>query len=281
MAYVHCTLKSAELGMNTDINVILPEDAGVGPKRARYPALYLLHGASDNYSNWLRSTAVERYATERGLAVVMPSAALSFYNDMKYGQNYYSYISSELPNFVKTMFPVLDGRENTFVAGLSMGGYGALRIGLSKPENYSAIACFSGAVDLGAFPQLNAKMEAMAKMLMQDPEVGDIRVQPFDMLVKTIFGDEPIIGTDKDPAWLAGNILDNKKPVPYLYITCGTDDFLYEMNINFRANLERTCFPFEYEEWKGGHEWPFWDESIRKFINRLPIGGIKAKGDNR
>lgn len=121
MALIQCTINSRALGMNTDINVVLPEATFTTEDHPSFPVLYLLHGGLDNFTNWQRYTMVEKYATDHNLVVVMPSAALSFYNDMVYGQNYYSYVAIELPQYVKSTFPVSDKREDTFICGLSMG----------------------------------------------------------------------------------------------------------------------------------------------------------------
>ena len=269
MALLHCTLKSKALNMNTDINIVLPEGEGLP---ARCPVLYLLHGASDNYSNWLRNTRIEAYASEAGLAAVMPSAHLSFYNDMALGHYYYTYISVELPRFVQTMFPVSLKREDTFVAGLSMGGYGALRIGLSKPERYAAVGSFSAGADMDMMNDLNAFMDMVkeSEKALYPPETF-LPSAPSSNLIPAIFGDAPYAGTEKDPRWLARDITQNGKPAPMLYITCGTRDALYGMNEAYREQLDALGFPYAFEEWEDGHTWPFWDESVRRFIGRLEL----------
>jgi len=273
MALLHCTLKSKALNMNTDIHVVLPEtDYSKGEAPVRHPVLYLLHGASDNYSNWLRNTRIEEFASEAGLAVVMPSADLSFYLDMALGHYYYTYITVELPRFVETMFPVSRKREDTFVAGLSMGGYGALRIGLANPERFAAVGSFSAAADLGALKDLSALLEMLKEQerSLYPPEEY-IPSAPMANLFPTVLGDAAFEGTDKDPRWLARDILEHGKPVPLLYITCGTQDPLYGMNEEYREELDNMGFPYGFDEWEDGHTWPFWNESVRRFIERLNL----------
>lgn len=157
MALIELSFKSKALMMQTSVNILLPvgtnkvdftaQDDFTYEKK-KFPVLYLLHGASDDHSCWLRLSSIERYAEEKGLAVVMPNADLSAYSDMVYGHRYWTYISEELPQFVEATFPISEKREDHFVAGLSMGGYGAFKMALRKPDYFAAAASLSGAMDL-------------------------------------------------------------------------------------------------------------------------------------
>ncbi|RYD73325.1 MAG: esterase family protein, partial [Verrucomicrobiaceae bacterium] len=154
MAFFDCHFFSDTLGQNVSVYVLLPQQTArqigvvAGAARTKYPALYLLHGLSDDHTIWLRRTSVERYAAERNLAVVMPAVARSFYQDMVSGPQYWSFISEELPRLMESFFPISPERNDRFAAGLSMGGYGALRLGLLHPERYAAAASLSGALDM-------------------------------------------------------------------------------------------------------------------------------------
>ena len=114
--------------MTSSVNVVLPQNTSgqIGLKGVAAddgcPVLYLLHGMSDDHSTWIRRTSVERYATQYGLALVMPNAHRSYYTDMACGLKYWTYVSEELPRLMHTFFKISDRREDTFVAGLSMGG---------------------------------------------------------------------------------------------------------------------------------------------------------------
>ncbi|HET6427243.1 MAG TPA: alpha/beta hydrolase-fold protein, partial [Phycisphaerae bacterium] len=152
MALIHCDFFSEVLGLSMSMNVILPRRTSgqIGMKGQRrsgkHPTLYLLHGRSDDHTVWLRRTSVERYAAPLGLAVVMPAAHLSRYTDMRHGGRYWTYISEEVPRVARELFGLSDRREDNFVAGLSMGGYGAMKMGLRRADLFCAAASLSGAL---------------------------------------------------------------------------------------------------------------------------------------
>ena len=152
MPRLHVDFYSQALSMNTNAAVLLPQsqkDFISGGARyngeGKIPVLWLLHGMGDDYTSWQRYTNVERYALARGIAVVMPSVlSQCFYCDMVKGLAYFEYISQEMPRLFREMFPQLSARrEDNFIAGLSMGGYGALKVALTYPEEYAAVGCFS------------------------------------------------------------------------------------------------------------------------------------------
>ena len=142
MALMHVQFFSNELQMETALDAIIPRSCA-----RPCPVLYLLHGCSDDHTIWQRRTAIERYADPLGLAVIMPGVARSFFTDMASGPRYYSFVSEELPGLVRGWFPVSRLRRDTYVAGLSMGGYGAFKLAMRHPENYAAAASLSGALD--------------------------------------------------------------------------------------------------------------------------------------
>src|SRR4051794_9708945 len=146
MALIHCSFFSEVLGVSTHAEVILPQDAALSGEPL--PVLYLLHGRSDDETAWLRWSSIERHVDGLGLAVVMPNAARSFYTDQAVGYDYFSYITEELPGIMRGFFPLSAERADTFVAGLSMGGYGAFSWALRKPHTVAAAASLSGALDI-------------------------------------------------------------------------------------------------------------------------------------
>ena len=146
MARLHTQFRSDALQIAVSVDVILPQEACL--KGRKPPVLYLLHGLSDDHSIWLRRTSIERYADVLGLAVVMPAVNRSFYADTAYGAQYWTFVSEELPRVMHGFFPLSDKRADTFVAGLSMGGYGAFKLALTLPDRFAAAASLSGALDV-------------------------------------------------------------------------------------------------------------------------------------
>lgn len=228
--------------MCTSIRVILPQKRPDDMK-----ILYLLHGLSDDETVWSRKTSIERYAEAREIAVIMPFAARSFYADMVYGPKYFTYISRELPEIAERMFALGQRRENTYAAGLSMGGYGAFKLALSHPENFCGAASLSGALDI----------ESLLCRTIDNPE-------------KTlIVGDATTLkNTPADLFYLARKLKDS--PIkPRLYQACGLSDFLYKDNAMFRAFIRNRGFDYRYEEGPGEHTWLFWDDYITKAMDFL------------
>lgn len=260
MALIQCRFFSEVLGLSTSMTVILPEPAQsqigmsapaiAGP----YPTLYLLHGMSDDDSIWLRRTSIERYVSGMGLAVVMPQVDLSFYTDMAYGNRYWTFVSEELPQLCRSFFPLSPRREDTFVAGLSMGGYGAFKLALRKPETFAAAASLSGALDIAS-----SRKELLP-------------------LFQRIFGEAGPQGTENDLLALLEPLAKDMhagKPVPWLYQCCGTEDFLYTHNQTFREACTRVGLPLTYEEGPGAHEWGYWDAKIQDVLKWLPLQSKK------
>ena len=257
MALVHCNFFSESLGMCTAIDVLLPETAGgqIGLNNAviarEAPVLYLLHGLSDDHTIWQRRTSIERYVAPLGLAVVMPNVHRSFYTDMLHGGRYETFVSEELPAKVQSLFRVSSRREDTFVAGLAMGGYGAFKMALRHPEKFAAAASLSGALDMASCR----------------PAPGDYRDQDW----RHIFGDRDIAGTEDDLLFCASTLAASETACPALYQCCGTEDFLYEDNQTFRKRAQELNLPLTYEEGPGVHSWDFWDAWIQRVLAWLPL----------
>ena len=155
MAFLQANIYSNVLEMEVMIDVILPQSTKkkIGTQSQStgtdLPVLYLLHGMNGNHSVWQRRTSIERYAAEYQLAVIMPSTDLGWYTDTTYEMKYWTFIAEELPQICHELFPQLtQKREKTFAAGLSMGGYGAVKLGLRKPDQFAAVASLSGALAL-------------------------------------------------------------------------------------------------------------------------------------
>ncbi len=241
---------SDTLGMCVTCDVILPQRADYAPDQ-KLPVLWLLHGAYGNHYDWIRRTSIERYVSPHALAVVMPSAQNSAYTDMAHGGRFYTYITQELPKFMRDTYNFSDKREDNFIAGLSMGGEGAMKLGLANPQNYAAVGCLSaGAV--------NATVPASA-----DPRRREI-----------VFGDKPLEGTYNDPYGNAERIVKAGGPFPRIYHACGSSDFLLDAahkTRDFFTAMPENPFDYTYEEHEGAHTWEFWDAHIKRFIEYLAL----------
>lgn len=252
MALMEVNFYSNTLGMNSQVNVILPQKRS---RKRKYPVLYLLHTAGGDHSMWCRRTSIERYVEGMGMAVVMPSVHLSMYTNMIYGGAYFDYVADELPLLMQQMFPISAKREENSIAGASMGGYGAVKIGLSRPEQYSAIGCFSS----GNIWKKPLSRNAQSAFGRND----DSR----NMAVFGTVDRDELTGSEHDLLTLAAECVFQNKPLPRIYQVCGTDDFLLdvsrEMNNWFQDNGK---FDYQYQEMRGGHTWDFWDLWVQNFL---------------
>jgi len=253
-----CKYNSPVLDRNTQINVIVPTPEKEGEKVGScFKVLYLLHGMHGDADSWLYYSNIARYAQDAGIVVVMPSVSNSFYQDMAYGERFFTYMTQELPEYIQSIFPVSRQPEDTYIAGLSMGGYGAYYIGLSCPEKFAAIASLSGAVDIGfrATPMPQAQ---------NTPQGQSMPIRP---LFLHAFGDlRSLPGSDRDVFTLFERA-QLKGCLPRMYQSCGTADFLYGMNRCSYEKLTQMGARITWNEIPGkAHEWDVWDEEIRRVI---------------
>lgn len=240
MAILKVQYDSEILNRLTGINVILPEKRISGMP---LPVLYLLHGFSGNENSWCAQTSLQRYVRYKNIAVIMPDAFNSFYTDMACGAyNFYTYFLKELLPFAKESFNLSGRREDNFIAGISMGGYGAFKIALLNPDIFSAAVSLSGCMDIKRIAAEN-DMTAVFGNTVPDNE---------DLFYLAERG--------------AGSL--NK---PRLYQWCGTEDFLYSDNVKFKDYIQSLGFDYTYKESRGTHEWKYWDEQIRKILAWLGI----------
>ncbi|WP_256522529.1 alpha/beta hydrolase family protein [Halobacillus sp. A5] len=231
------------MDLDVSMNVLIPEHRKNTEKKL--PALYLLHGLSDDHSKWLRYTSIERYVEERELAVIMPAADRSFYTNMVNGHSYFTYIAEEVPEVARTIFPLSRNREDNYTAGLSMGGYGALKIALSYPERFAAAASLSGSVDV------------------------ESRRNAFPQDFKNIFGDQRIKGSRNDLFYLADQLTRQNGFIPKLYLACGTEDHNVQANTRLVDYMSELGLPITYEKGPGAHDWKYWDKQIQRILGFL------------
>lgn len=245
MAFVQLHIYSESLRMQTQVNVIIPQknkagEIGLNGKTTNesYKSLYLLHGLSDDQTIWMRRTAIERYADEYGICVIMPFGGRSFYFDQQNGEKYYTYIAKELPNIIGEFFRMSNKREDRFIAGLSMGGYGALKIALKENDSFCAAAGLSS--------------------------VANIRSDMFKEHLLNTVGEEYL--SDDEDLFSLIEKKEGETVKPRLYMWCGTEDFLYEDNVNFRDRLKKLDYDYTYEESAGNHSWVHWDKQIQRVL---------------
>ena len=246
------------MGMNTSMTVILPEKTDL----SQVPVVYLLHGLEDNCTGWARYTSVERYAREKNAALVMPEVQRSFYADMDRGLPYFTFIHDELPEICRGFFGFSAKREKNYLMGLSMGGYGAIRNGLKYAENFGCVIGLSAALVHDTWKDAD-----------NSAPIFTFRRNYYE----SIFGEyDKVKGSDKDPKALLLKLKEEGRPVPKMYLCCGTEDGLVTANRDFRDFLNENGVDLTYVEGPGKHDWVFWDTYIKKVLDWLPLNRTGA-----
>ena len=261
MAFIQMALQSQALLRTINVNVILPCDKVTFPGMPAvdprpFKTLYLLHGMFGSQSDWINFTNIQRYAEEKDLCVVMPQGDNSYYVDRPAeGNNYGTFVGEELVKLTRKMFPLSDKREDTYIAGLSMGGYGALRNGLKYAETFGQICALS-----------TADISEDLEMLNED--IPFVLMKP--SFVESLLGPiEKIPQSDGNIRWLA----EHAACKPRIYLACGTDDQLLPKTRRLKEAFTELGYDMTYRETAGGHQWEFWDLHIKAFLDSLPLQG--------
>ncbi len=258
MALVHIDHVPETVKVNLPLFVILPDPGKMaGVPVARRKVLYLLHGLSDDASAWQRYTCIETLASRYGLVVVMPSAGRSFYIDQPNGQMYFTYLVEELPRYLGDVFGLAPRREDTFIAGNSMGGYGAIKAALLHPELYAAAASFSGVLSIA--------------VLQLIPDT-DPRKEEFALLFGNLEG---VVGGEHDPAVWLKQAAKDPSHLPRLFISVSRQEDIYPLSGMFHEACQSLGVHSEYYEEDGAHDWLFWDGQIRRFLAGI-LGPVPA-----
>lgn len=261
MAFLNGVLYSKAMNLDTNVQVILPHDTrphyGLDPLNPGITAsthpktLILLHGLTDNCCAWPYRTSILRYAEKYDLTVIMPEVQKSFYLNMVYGSNYYTYVVEELPKLASEMFHINVDPSGLMIAGLSMGGYGALLAGLSNPDKYLGVGAFSSACDMEAIigPEFSNRKETIG----------------WDKEHLALFGLTETV-PDYADLWKLADKHAGQAGMPPIYMACGMEDALRPANVAFYNKLKGLNYSVSYEEWAGNHEWGFWDTAIQKML---------------
>jgi S-formylglutathione hydrolase FrmB len=239
MAFATIHYFSRSLLQASSFNVVFPDDPTI---KRPWAAFYLLHGLSDDHTIWMRRTSVERYVGDLPMVLVMPDGGRGWYTNALEGYAYEDDLVRDVVGLVDRTFPVRGDREGRGIGGLSMGGYGAVKIGLKHLDLFASVTSHSGAV-----------------AMLQRPGDGQ-RLSPE---FTRIFGREPRDGPE-DPFAIVKKIDHGR--IPALRIDCGTSDFLIDQNREFHKHLESLHIPHEYQEYAGGHDWAYWDEHVQEAI---------------
>jgi putative tributyrin esterase len=253
---------SKVLNTQTNVYVVLPTctGSGLGPeelyrKNVKFQVLWLLHGGAGDDLDWSLQSSVIRYASRNNLALIMPSVTNSSYADCLYGIKYWTFLTDELPRLMYSYFPLSDAREDNFVAGLSMGAHGAMKLAVNFPERFAAMACLSGA---------GFSLRQLDKMIREN--------EPWE--IQHIFGDVKNIRQTVDDVYYQAELRKKQNiSLPQMYLACGTEDFILPICRESRQLLEELGYKLKYVEEPGyAHQWEFWDLYIRKVIDEwLPL----------
>lgn len=237
MALIELQYFSGALQKQSSAYVIHPDKNVKGP----YHCMILLHGLSDDHSIWLRRTSIERYVEGLPLVVVMPDGGRGFYIDAVEGYKYFTAMAHELPDFVEHYFGKMD---KWCTSGLSMGGYGALRLALGRPEKFISAVSHSGAVMFGHNNPDGKSDDPFAKEMLRITGMVDKPGGPNDLIA----------------------LAKKAKPLPAIKFDCGVEDFLLPANRMFKELLVKEGIPHHYDEFPGSHTWEYWDTHIQEAI---------------
>lgn len=256
MALVNLNFTSYILGMDSTVTVLLPEKRLMKPVSQpdrKYPVLYLLHGGTDDNTSYMRKSNIELLAREHELIVVMPNGHMGFYTNTRYGYDYFDYLTWELPLVISNFFPASHQREDRFIAGLSMGGYGTLKAVLSRPDLYAAAACMSAAI------------QPLETITGNNPL--PLRPKHMDKMAAVFGTRDEYAGSENDIIHLLHTLHQRTDQPVRLYQCCGSQDFLYEQNRMFQAEAQKQgLLEATYHEQDGLHNWDYWNQELPRIM---------------
>lgn len=239
------TFHSASLGREMHYRVFFPRERGPA---GRFPVLYLLHGLYGNYLDWNTRTGVENYTRDLRILIVMPDADDSWYTDSAAvpADKFEDYIAKDLIAEIDARFSTIRNRDARAIAGLSMGGYAAMKFALKYPDRFAFAGSLSGALNAG--DNLSAQRPEFRAKLLE------------------VFGPEGSLTRAKNDLFALLNAAPAQASYPYLYLACGTSDYFLKTNREFVRRLSSRKIPYEYHETSGGHTWDYWDAAIQPML---------------
>jgi S-formylglutathione hydrolase FrmB len=254
-------LNSKLMAREMPYRVILPVEYGASRDTNSYPVIYLLHGLFGHYDNWTDKTGIVEYSKKYRFIIVTPEGENGWYSDspVKAHNKFESYIVQELIPEIDRKFRTVKDRRGRSIAGLSMGGYGAIKFGLKYPEMFSLAGSFSGAI--GAATLLDKIPGSVGRTIDSIFGPSDSEVRRSNDVFRMIREITP----------------DKKSLLPFIYLDCGTEDFLFVNNREFSDLLNQKSIPHEYRELPGGHNWKFWDSQVREFLQIADRRGLNVE----
>jgi len=262
MAFFQIDFFSKALARTTSFNIILQNDfplemaEGNECYKRETKTLYLLHGYSGSRMDWVLGSYVQDMAAKYNLAIVMPSGDNSFYLDGKgTGRAYCKYVGKELVEYVSNTFGLSGKKEDIYIGGYSMGGFGAIHTGLTYPETFGKIFALSSALIIHNIENIK-----------EDFRDG---VADYDYY-SSIFGDLSALDkSENNPEYLICKMKENQQNIPFIYMACGTEDFLIQENRAFHKFLLEETVDVQYVESPGAHNWTFWNQNLEPAIQWL------------
>jgi S-formylglutathione hydrolase FrmB len=240
MAFATINYYSHSLNKASAFNVVFPDSPDA---KRPWSVYYLLHGLSDNHTTWIRRSCIERYVLGYPLMVVMPDGGRGWYTNAVDGDAYEDDLISQVIGMVENDFPVKAKRAGRAIGGISMGGFGAIKLGLKHPELFASVNSQSGVLGF-----------------LRNPTESRAICPEFTR----IFGAEPTDGPE-DPYPLASKA--NPKKLPAIRIDCGEEDPFIEQNRSFHKHLETLEIVHEYQEYPGTHTWSYWDLHLHEALD--------------
>lgn len=267
MAFLQMDIFSDSLARYTEVGVCIPERY-IGDRRdnhseadwdkdwGKWPVVWVLHGASSNYSDWWRFSALERYCEEYGFAAVTISGDLSFYANINTGR-YYDWLTEELPAKLAALLPISTDPAHNFLTGFSMGGHGTLKVGLTTPEKYAALC----------------PMSAGNILLTGWDKAPPRQVKDHKLYMGSIYP-EDLFGGEHDVYHLARQAAQSGKKLPKIFYSCGYEDIAYQGSKECFALLEELGYDVEFDGSEGIHNFDYWDPKIELFFQWIKKNGL-------